>query len=394
MTETLLTPIKLPLTGPAVLACGADTANRVCITRGAEAFLGDAAGDLSEYAAYRVFQAQIDRLTQFAGVSPQIVAHDAHPDYLSTRYAVKATAATKVAVQHHHAHVAACMVEHLLSDKVIGVALDGTGYGPDGTVWGGEFLVADLKQFQRVAHFKQYRMPGGEQAILNPARMALSCLWSELPAQVDELAESLLPGISRTDREVLLQMLEKGTRSPLTSSAGRLFDAVSAMVGICNAASYQGQAAIRLQAQARPGVTERYDFEILEPQGDNRRDCSRKDAKTQSLPRDPAILSFGPMFRRIADDMLGKIDIAAISAKFHNTLAEGIADMCGVIRSSSGIEKVALSGGVFQNAILAGLLADRLRTRSFHVYINDSLPRGDAGLAVGQAAVALAQARQ
>ena len=170
MTETLLTPIKLPLTGPAVLACGADTANRVCITRGAEAFLGDAAGDLSEYAAYRVFQAQIDRLTQFAGVSPQIVAHDAHPDYLSTRYAVKATAATKVAVQHHHAHVAACMVEHLLSDKVIGVALDGTGYGPDGTVWGGEFLVADLKQFQRVAHFKQYRMPGGEQAILNPAR--------------------------------------------------------------------------------------------------------------------------------------------------------------------------------------------------------------------------------
>jgi len=295
-----------------------------------------------------------------------------HPDYISTRYALEADIENVVAVQHHHAHIAACMAENRLQEKVIGVALDGTGYSPEGTVWGGEFLVADLENYRRVAHFKQYRMPGGDEAVRKPSRMALSCLSAEVGCDQDMPGGFHLPDISDEELRIVLQMLPKGLYSPPTSSAGRLFDAVAAMLGICGTISYEGQAAIRVQSLAREGVDARYEF-VIEP----------NDAC--------AVLSFGPMIHEILADIQKKVEREFIAAKFHNTVAEAVAEMCVFIRKQEHINKTALSGGVFQNDLLLRLVTDKLLRRSFEVYCHSVVPSNDGGLALGQAAVALAR---
>ena len=364
--------IQLSFDGEPVLACGAELKNTFCITRGSQAFMSQHIGDLTDYTSYRFFCEQIDDMTRLLKITPRIIAHDMHPDYLSTRYALESDIENVVAVQHHHAHIAACMAENQLQEKVIGVALDGTGYSPEGTVWGGEFLVADLKNYRRVAHFKQYRMPGGDEAIRKPSRMALSCLSAEVGCDKDMLGGFLLPDISDEELRIILQIIQKGFHSPLTSSAARLFDAVSAILGICGTISYEGQAAIRAQSLAREGVDSRYEFVI--EQND---DC--------------AVLSFGTMIHEILADIKNKEDLEFISAKFHNTVAEAVAEMCVFIRKQEHINKIALSGGVFQNDLLLRLVTDKLLTRSFEVYCHSVVPPNDGGLALGQAAVALAK---
>jgi hydrogenase maturation protein HypF len=355
--------IQLPAAGPPVLACGADLKNTICIGRDNEAFLSQHIGDLEDYPAYRFFGETIADLAGLLKVRPEIIAHDLHPDYYSTRFALspQAGAGRRVAVQHHHAHIAACLAEHQLAGPAIGVALDGTGYGPDGTIWGGEFLVADLKTYRRVGHFKQYRLPGGEEAIRHPERLAFSILQAEGLGE----AADLLPALAAEQRKMLTAMLAQALNSPLTSSAGRLFDAVSALLGLGDSISYEARAAIRLQTLADRNGSGNYPFEIA-----------------------GEVLSFGPMFSVLLTDLRGGTDRAVIAGKFHRTVAAGVSEMCRRIRAAEKLNTAALSGGVFQNDYLLELVKKDLLRDGFAVYSPEAVPPNDGGIALGQAAVA------
>ena len=366
--------VDLPLEGPSVLACGAEMKNTFCVTRGRQAFASQHIGDLSDYIAYEFFAESVADLTKLLQVAPVAVAHDLHPDYLATRYALESPIRTKIAVQHHHAHTAACLVENGLDEKVIGVALDGSGFGPDDTIWGGEFLVADLAGYRRAAHFRQYPLPGGDEATRNPVRIALSYLLADLPDADEATIKKLLPGLRAEEFSVLRQMIEHGLRSPLSSSAGRLFDAVSALMGLCDRITYEGQAAIRLQEHATAQTDARYDYEI------------DRDAN-------PAVVSFAPMIRRIVEDKMRGADTALVAQKFHNTVAAATAETCAIIGTAESLGAVALSGGVFQNELLLGLVEKELRDRGLKVYTHTALPPNDACVALGQAAVALTKLR-
>ncbi|MFH0952818.1 MAG: carbamoyltransferase HypF [Verrucomicrobiota bacterium] len=363
--------IDLPVGGAPVLACGAELKNTFCLTRDRQAFVSQHIGDLTEYGSYRFLQEAVDDLAALLKIRPAVVAHDMHPDYGSTRFALAYPAERRVAVQHHHAHVAACMVEHGLTGPVIGVALDGAGYGPDGTVWGGEFLVADLRAFRRAGHFKPYRMPGGDEAIRHPARMALSCLRAEFGDEADSLGARLLPSVPDRERALLFRMIDQGAHAPWTSSAGRLFDAASALLGLCDTISYEGQAAVRLQTLAHADVASHYSFEVDS--------CAK-----------PFVLSFAQMLREVVVDLECGVDKALVAGKFHRTLAVAAAEMCQAIRSMEGYGDVVLSGGVFQNDLLLDLLTRELKARGFRTYSHHLVPANDGGIALGQAAVALA----
>ena len=365
--------IPLPVSGPSVLACGAELKATVCVTRESQAFLSQHIGDLADYVGFRFYRETAEDLVRLLHVTPEIVAHDLHPDYESTRFAAAFPAGRRVGVQHHHAHVASCLAEHGVARKVIGIALDGTGYGPDGTVWGGEFLVADLRSYARAARLKTYRLPCGEEAIRHPVRMAFSVLAAEFGDAAAGLCARLLPGIREQDEPVLRAMVERGVRSPWTSRAGRLFDAASALLGLCDAASYEGQAAIRLQRAADPAVRSAYPFDL---------DSSRE----------PAVLSFGPAIREIVSDLLNGADRSVIAGRFHQTVVAGAAQVCELLRERNGLKEVALSGGCLQNELLLVRMEDELHARGFTVYCHNLVPPNDGGLALGQAAVALAQA--
>jgi hydrogenase maturation protein HypF len=379
--------IGLPLDGPAILACGAELKNTVCVTRGAQAFLSQHIGDLDDYRAYRFFRETVEDFTDLLKVKPAIVAHDLHPDYLATRYALAQEGVHRIGVQHHHAHIAACMAEHGLTERVIGVALDGTGYGPDGTIWGGEFLVADLADFRRVGHFKPYRMPGGEEAIRQPARMALSYGLTELTETECRDLPALLPCLTGNEYRVVAGMIAQGVNAPWTSSAGRLFDAVAALLGLGEDITYEAQAAIRLQTLARPEGAPPYPYAIEIQAGGFQ-------------------LSFGPAIRAIVADRRANVDSGHIAGGFYQTVAEAVGEMCVRIRDRerlesasrlepvSRLERVALSGGVFQNDILLALITNGLRRRGFQVYSHCLVPSNDGGIALGQAAVALAKIGQ
>ena len=368
--------VALPVAGPAVLACGAELKNTFCITRGEQAFISQHIGDLVEHPAYPFFEEAVADWLQLLRVTPEWIAHDLHPDYLSTRFAQRFDDRRRVAVQHHHAHIASCMAEHGFRERVIGVALDGAGLGTDGTVWGGEFLVADLCDFERWAHLKAYRLPGGDEAVRHPDRMAFGALVTEMGEDVAvEAAKRLLPAIPEPHRRVLADMVARGVRSPLTSSAGRLFDAVSALLGLCHEVSYEGQAAIRLQAVAKVDVRDGYVFEL--------------ERSTR-----PWVLSPSRMFRELLDDIRSGVDIGVVSARFHRGVASGAAAVCAAIREETGLCDVMLSGGVFQNHLLLAWLTASLKLAGFRVHSHRVVPPNDGGIALGQAAVALARAER
>ena len=302
------------------------------------------------------------------------MACDLHPDYLSTRYAREQTDCPVVAVQHHHAHIAACMAENKADGPVIGLAFDGTGLGTDGTIWGGEVLVADYHGFRRAAHLAVVPMPGSNAAVREPWRMAVGHLYA---AHGRSLALTDLPLAGFTDDKsvkVLLQMMAGGINSPLTSSMGRLFDAVAAIVGLRGRVAFEGQAAMELEAIADDGETGSYGF-------------SWQDAADDG----PLVIPSAPILAAVVADCRQRVSPAVISARFHNTLVALFTELCRTLRSRTGIETVALSGGVFQNDRLLTGLITALEQQRFAVLSHRQVPANDGGLSLGQAMVAAAQ---
>ena len=353
-------PIRFAATSPHILAVGGELKNTFCLARDGYAFLSQHIGDLKDYKTYDYFVREITEWQRLMRIETEVVAYDLHPAYLSTKFALRHPAAKKIGVQHHHAHIASVMAEHDLHEPVIGVALDGTGYGADGTIWGGEFLIADRADFERIAHFKAYPLPGGDKAIEEPWRMAASVLLAE---GLCEVTPKLLP---------IQNMIEANFNSPLTSGAGRLFDAVADILGLCDVATYEAQAAIRLEAMADARVKESYPFEI-------------------GTQRPSRVLDFGGTVRAILDDKRRGEDLGVIAAKFHNAVAAAILRTCQWLRDERGIKTVALSGGVFQNELLLRRTVETLQEREFKVFTNTLVPPNDGGLALGQAAVAAAR---
>jgi hydrogenase maturation protein HypF len=364
--------INLPMSGPPVLAVGGDLKNVFALTRHQQAILSPHIGNLEEFASFNFLKAAVADLARLLEITPEIVAHDLHPDYAATHFALEFPAHTHIAVQHHHAHVAACMVENNLRGPVIGIALDGMGYGTDETIWGGEVLLADLRIFHRVAHFQAFRLPGGDEATRNPIRCAWSQLIAEFGAEADAVAAELLPALSETDRGTLRKMITRGIRAPVTTSAGRLFDAVAALLGFQHPVSFEGEAAIHLQALAETAPRPPYPFAI------------------EKL-REPWVIGLGPTWRAMVQDLRAGKTRSEIAGRFHRTVAAALIEVCAGLRTRHARHEVVLTGGVMQNDFLLRLLVEGLQGRGFKVHSHALVPPNDGGLALGQAAVALAQ---
>ncbi len=354
---------------PSVLACGGELKNTFCLTKGRKAFLSHHIGDLENLETLTSFETGIEHFKKIFSIVPEVVAFDKHPDYLSTQYAGRLTGIAKIPVQHHHAHIASCMAENNVVGKVIGVAFDGTGYGDDGKIWGGEFFVGDYSGFERRAHFEYVPLPGGEIGIREPWRMALSYLiqcYGE--NQIPKLP--FLSRIGTEKTELVTQQIAKRIYTPLTSSAGRLFDAVSALLGLCDTIEYEGQAAIRLEKNAGVEDGGVYPYEILPDESGYQ-------------------ISFRRMIAAIVDDVRKGRGISEISGAFHRTIAAVTSDVCLRLREETEGNRVALSGGVFQNRLLLGLTLDTLEKNGFEVLIHSKVPTNDGGISLGQAVIAL-----
>jgi hydrogenase maturation protein HypF len=360
--------VNLPSLQPSVLAVGAELKGTVCLTRGARGFMSQHIGDLKNAATLACLEETVAHLGRLLEIVPEAVACDLHPDYLSTHFAERLSL-PRVAVQHHHAHMASCMAENGLDGELIGVILDGTGYGEDGAIWGGEFLLGGYGGFQRRGHFNYLRMPGGDAAVREPYRMAISALYSCYGGELFEKPLPFFATVSPQERALFLKMLERGINSPFTSSCGRLFDAVSALIGVRTRISYEGQAAIELEALAERGTPSMpYPYQVLSA------DCHRID--------------FAPMISAICGDLAKDRDAADIARAFHHTVARGILDLCVRIREESGASRVVLSGGVFQNRLLTEETALLLTAGGFEPYCHRLVPPNDGGLALGQAVIA------
>jgi hydrogenase maturation protein HypF len=359
-----------------VLATGGQLKVTFALGRGNQAFLSHHMGDLDYYEAYRAFVRDVALYENLFGVRPECVVHDLHPDYATTRYA-RARAAEVgtrlLAVQHHHAHLASCMAEHGLAGEVIGVTFDGTGYGTDGAVWGGEILVGGYERFRRAAHLRYVGMPGGEQAIREPWRMALAHL-ADAEVRNAPLEARVLP----IQLETIGRMLERRFRTPLTSSAGRLFDAVASLAGVADRVSYEGQAAVELEwlaSRVAPAGTYPVSIEQVRAEG--------ADDSTLYIDTRPLIAA-------VAEEASRNTDAALIARRFHSTLVDVIARVCSRIREETGLAAAVLSGGVFLNAVLSAEASSRLRDEGFRVYCHRLVPPNDGGLSLGQLAVAAA----
>jgi hydrogenase maturation protein HypF len=351
-------PIDLGRDVPELLACGADLKNAFCLTKERFAILSQHIGDLASYETMSFFEETLERMKTLFRVSPVAVAHDLHPQYASTRFAQRCGLPT-IGVQHHHAHIASCMAENGIRDPVIGVAMDGTGFGLDGTIWGGEFLVGDLAHFARRAHLRYIPLAGGDAAIRQPWRSAVSYL--------RDAGVSLDLPIPAKQKELVTAMLERDINVFQTSSCGRLFDAVASIVGLRQEITFEAQAAIDLEQAADPDETGVYPFAI-----------------------DGEVIDMRPTIAAIANDR----GTATIAAKFHNTLAAMIAEVCEAIRAGDGLNRVCLSGGVFQNALLLERTAARLRRLRFDAILHSRVPCNDGGIALGQAAITAERIRR
>jgi hydrogenase maturation protein HypF len=378
-------PLRLPVScAEPILAVGGQLKATFALGEDRRVVISHHMGDLDEYEAYRAFERDVGLYQDLFRVRPARIAYDAHPDYASTRYAQRRAAEeagiSLIAVQHHHAHLASCMAENGLVERVIGVTFDGTGYGTDGRVWGGEFLVGDYCGFRRAAHLRYVGMPGGERAIREPWRMALAHLLD------GGCGPELLDGrIDRTSLRTAQRMLERGFNSPLTSSAGRLFDAVASLAGVRDAASYEGQAAMELEwlaaRAARAGREARgegypFEFEELDVDGEH------------ILVIDPR-----PLVRAAERDVARGTSAAVVARRFHDAMVDLIAATCRRIRRNTGLDAVVLSGGVFMNALLTTEVIERLAGAGFRVFRHRLVPPNDGGLSLGQLAVAAARGR-
>jgi hydrogenase maturation protein HypF len=361
--------------GPSVLAVGGELKSTVCITRGSEAHLSQHIGDLSRLEARAFFDEVVVKLGRLLSVEPALVAHDLHPEYASTQWA-QASGRPAVAVQHHHAHIASCMAEHGVTARVIGVAFDGTGCGPDGDLWGGEVLVADLSAFERRGHLRPLSLAGGEAAIRQPWRLAVAALL--------DAGESLevLTTVPAHRREMVARLLASNLASPHATGAGRWFDAVAALLGVRETITYEAQAAVELEALAAEA---------------RRR---RGLARARSYPFDveghaggPFVVDLRPAVRAIVAARRSGEPVVDVAAGFYATMAAVVADACRRVRQETGLSTVALSGGCFQSRELTEAALVRLSEDDFDVLVHRRVPPNDGGLALGQAAVAAFRAR-
>ena len=354
---------------PSVLALGGELKNTVCLTKENRAFLSQHVGDMENMETVDFFQMTISHLKRILDIRPRVIACDQHPDYLSSRYAKDQKELPVIAIQHHHAHIVGCLAENGVPGPVIGLAMDGTGYGPDGAIWGGEIMTADLVSFARKAHLDYVPLPGGDAAAREPWRMALVYLHKSFGEALYDLPIPFVQDLDRERAELVLQIAEKGIRSPLTSSCGRLFDAVSALLGIRKIIAFEGQAAIELEMRLNVREKGRYPWQL------------RTDGEGILMITDD-------MIRAIVEDLIQGRSVGAISARFHNTLIALFLTVCSRIREETGIREVALSGGVFQNATLLSGLLRALSRSDFHVYTHARVPANDGSLSLGQAVCA------
>lgn len=372
---------------PMVLACGGELKNTFCLNKGREFYLSHHIGDLENLETLQSFEEGIEHFKKLFGIMPELLAHDLHPEYLSTKYAMDSSIVNKFGVQHHKAHIASCMAENDLDDPVIGVAFDGTGYGEDGRIWGGEFFVGTYCDLNRAGHLPYVRMPGGSIAIKEPWRMAagylnsagiglgplLNIIGSD---SMDTSIYDITAGRGKNSTAEMIttfdRIISTGFNSPLTSSMGRLFDAVSALAGVRHTVSFEGQAAMELEFIADTNIEGFYPYTILKEQ-------------------EMYIPDVSSMIGEIIKDRGMGVTAGAISSKFHETMAIIVLDVCMRLKKDTGLIKVVLSGGVFQNTLLLSKCIKKLEKSGFDVYIHSKVPANDGGISLGQSVIAMAQ---
>jgi hydrogenase maturation protein HypF len=401
-------PLPITLAGevPTILAVGAHLKNTVALSVGRQVFVSQHIGDLETPEAMAAFERVIADFLRLYEAAPVAIAHDRHPDYLSTKWAAErrglglrdwglphedyrpipnpqSQIPALIPVQHHHAHLAACLAENQVSGPALGVTWDGTGYGVDGTVWGGEFLRGDAAGFERVAHLRPFHLPGGDAAVKAPRRAALALLWElygDAALELDDLPP--IRDLRPAERKLLAQMLAKGVNAPVTTSAGRLFDGVAALIGLHGTVSFEGQAAMALEFAAEPCEGGAYPLELVKGE-------RRKTPDGLAPPGDsgPAVLDWQPLVAAVLADLRRSVARGIIAARFHNALVEAIV----AVAEAAGAERVALTGGCFQNRRLTEAAAHRLAQAGFQVLLHRQVPPNDGGISLGQVAVAAAR---
>lgn len=369
-------PVRVQGDWPCVLAVGPHLKNTIALALGDQVFVSQHIGDLETHESMRAFERVIADFLRLYGATPKILAHDLHPDYLSTRWATSHAAdfgARLEGVQHHHAHLASCLAEHGATGTALGVTWDGTGFGPDGTVWGGEFLCGDAAEFTRFAHLRTFSLPGGEAAVRDPRRAAVALLrevfgtaWRDR----DDLA--VVRAFSAAERSVLDRVMERSLGSPRTSSAGRLFDGLAALAGLGDATTFEGEAAMRFENAADPDERAAYPVAVLAPE----------------VAGGPLVVDWEPMLRDVLDDLARGVPSGTIAARAHGALASAIAGVAGRANET----RVALSGGCFQNRRLVESSRQALADQGHEVLLHRFVPPNDGGISLGQAAVAAARA--
>lgn len=379
-------PITLPFKSSCpALACGGTLKNTFCLIQGNQAFVSQHIGDLENVETHQHFEETYRTYKELFKIEPRIVAHDCHPDYLSTAFAeefCREHALPKVAVQHHHAHIVSCMTEHGVTEPVIGVAFDGLGYGLDGTLWGGEFLLVTLKESQRLAYFQNVPLPGAGQGIKQPWRMTLSYMLaggSKDSAFGREFIEKLYKRYGDEQVNLVMRQIATQFNSPLISSCGRLFDAMSALIGVCFAADYEGQAAMELEA-----LTRSISFDEIK--------TGRSYACKSADVGPPFEIQVRDILHAAYQDLIGDTPASVVAARFHASLARLVLLVCTKLRNMTGVKTICLGGGVFQNNLLLRLVEQFLQDHDFQVLFPQQLPANDGGLSLGQAVIALAQA--
>jgi hydrogenase maturation protein HypF len=357
------TPIDLKFNVDGILATGAELSNAFCLGKKQQAIFSQHIGDLKNAETYEFYRENIHNFKQIYRFAPDHVACDLHPDYLSTRFAIE-TDVPVTQVQHHHAHIAAIMAEYGLSKKIIGLAYDGTGYGTDGHTWGSELLVSDLHGFERQSHFEYIPLPGGDKVTKEPWRTGISYLYRSFGKEWNKLDIPLLHHVDRNKAELLIEAIDKNINCPLSCSAGRLFDAVAAILGICTESNYHAEAPQLLENYLTDGINEEYPLSVED------------------------IISFTPMIKEIVIDFRDQTSLDEIVTKFHNTIIKVAYKQVKYTSEIHKIKQVALGGGSFQNKYLTEKLLLLLRQDDFEVYFPEEVSCNDGGIALGQMAVA------
>jgi hydrogenase maturation protein HypF len=356
-------PVYLDLNVDGILATGAELKNTFCLGKGNQAIISQHIGDLKDFETFSFYAKNISQFQKMFRIKPEMVVTDLHPDYLSTKYALD-SGLPVIQVQHHHAHIASCMAEHGLDEKVIGISFDGTGLGDDENIWGSEFFICDLVGYERRLHFEYIPLPGGDRAAKEPWRIAVSWLFKTYGEEFLQLNLPFLKTISAKKIDWILKSLENKINCPLSSGSGRLFDAVSALLQLRSYSTFEAEAPMRLENTVTRSEKSTYSYKLSQ------------------------VIEFSEMFHEIIYDLKEEVYPGIVSTKFHNTISEIIIEGAKKINKETGLKKVVLSGGTFQNRYLTERTENRLKELEFEVYCNCSIPCNDGGISLGQLVIA------